>query len=137
MHQQPIILSPALREHIHSAPILVSDDDAMTRGLYRAIFDHAGLLSIETANATDVLHICHQQPISLVISDIRNTPMNGFDLLRVLRADSFAQHIPVLIVTAASDARDMAYAHGAKGYLTKPFTPNEILLEIARLIGIQ
>lgn len=126
-----------LQTETEIAPILVSDDESMTRALYRAIFERVGLSCIEVWSAADVVRMCQEQPVSLVISDIRNQHMSGLDMLHALRQDPYTQHIPLLFVTATSGMRPIAFEMGANGYLSKPFVPNDLLLEIWRLIGIQ
>ena len=118
------------------APILVSDDDTMTRALYRAILERAGLSYLDTWNASEALSICQNQPISLIISDIRNQDMNGLDMLQLLRDNPDTQNVPLLFITATQDTRSVAFELGANGYLSKPFAPAEILIEIWQLIGI-
>jgi CheY-like chemotaxis protein len=140
--EETMTLSDAQLEFLQAetqlAPILISDDDSMTRALYRAIFERAGNLAcIEIWSATEVLRICQEQPVSLVISDIRNQHMNGLDMLRALRENPYTHHIPVLFVTATQDTRDQAYDAGANGYMYKPFQPSDLLLEIWHLIAIQ
>src|SRR5690349_20335079 len=92
-------LSPSqlaqLQKITASAPILVSDDDSMTRKLYRAILAPFELPFLDTWNPAEALTICQQQPISLIISDIRNQNLNGLELVRLLRADPTTRHIPL------------------------------------------
>jgi response regulator RpfG family c-di-GMP phosphodiesterase len=76
-----------LRNFTASHPVLVTDDDTMSRALYRAIFDQYGLNLIETRSSADALHTCQTQPISLVISDIMKPHMNGLEMLQMLRSN--------------------------------------------------
>jgi two-component system chemotaxis response regulator CheY len=59
-----------------------------------------------------------------VVSDINMPNMNGFDLLKAVKADDSLKHIPVLMVTAEARKEDIVLAAqtGAAGYIVKPFT---------------
>ena len=75
-----------------------------------------------------------------VVSDINMPNMNGFDLLKAVKADAALRHIPVLMVTAEARKEDIVLAaqSGAAGYVVKPFTKatleeklQKILLKLA------
>jgi two-component system chemotaxis response regulator CheY len=59
-----------------------------------------------------------------VVSDINMPNMNGFDLLKAIKADANLKHLPVLMVTAEARKEDIVLAvqSGAAGYIVKPFT---------------
>ena len=59
-----------------------------------------------------------------VVSDINMPNMNGFDLLKAIKADASLKHLPVLMVTAEARKEDIVLAvqSGAAGYIVKPFT---------------
>jgi two-component system chemotaxis response regulator CheY len=59
-----------------------------------------------------------------VVSDINMPNMNGFDLLKAVKADAALRHIPVLMVTSEARKEDILLAaqSGAAGYVVKPFT---------------
>ncbi len=123
-----------LRIHTARYPLLVTDDDPMSRTLYRALFQHDGLTHVDTRDSREALRICQMQPISLVISDIMKPHMDGLEMLERLRTTPATQLIPLLFITGSSSLRDMAIQASANGFLTKPCHPNEILHEIWRLL---
>ena len=118
-----------------SRPILVSDDDPMSRLLYRSIFEHAGLTHLETRSSSDALEICRKQPISVVISDILKPHMSGLQMLEDLRQHPRTRYIPLIFVTGMVNTEDIAWQSGADGYLQKPFHPNALLVEIWHLLS--
>lgn len=126
----------ALQKLTHTAPLLVTDDDLMSRRFYRALLaDTCGLTLIETGDPTEALKICQAQAVSLVISCIiKPTRMDGLKLVSDLRASAETRAIPLMIVTAALNTRELAFEAGADAYLSKPCHPNEILQEIWRLL---
>ena len=117
----------ALQKLTLQAPLLITDDDAMSRTFYRTLLaDTIGLTLVET---------CHKQPISLIISCIlKPLSKDGFDLAVELRADPQTRQIPLLIITATMHTRELALQAGANAYLNKPCHPNEILQTIWHLL---
>lgn len=116
-------------------PLLVSDDETMSRTLYRSLFQHDRLTHLDTRSSQEALYICEREPVSLVISDIMKPRMNGIDMLHHLRSNSDTWHIPVLFVTGSSQLRQAALQSGADGFITKPYHPNELLQEIWRILA--
>lgn len=121
-----------LRAYTQKYPIVVTDDDVMTRGLLRTILRDLTVIFIR--EGAEVLDICRQHPVSLVISDIMKPRMTGLEMLRHLRADPATTHVPVIFVTGSSNSEALAYDMGADGHLMKPFHPNALLLEIWRVL---
>lgn len=126
----------ALQKLTATAPLLVTDDDLMSRQYYRTLLAQtSGLTLLETWDPDEALRICHRQPISLVISCIlKPATTDGFKLVSDLRADPRTRAIPLLFITGTQHTRDLAFEAGADAYLSKPCHPNEILQEIWRLL---
>lgn len=126
----------ALQQYTASRPLLVTDDDMMSRKFYRALLQQTnGLNLIDTWDPLEAVRICRTQPISLVITCIiKPRSMDGLDLMADLRADPRTKSIPLLFITGSHHARDMVLDAGAEAFLTKPCHPNEILQEIWRLL---
>lgn len=126
-----------LQDFTASHPVLVTDDDSMSRALHRAIFNQYGLNVIETRSSDSALEICQTQRISLVISDIMKPHMDGLEMLQYLRADPRTEHIPLIFVTATTGTRDVAFQFGADAFIRKPFHPQDLLVEVWRLLPKQ
>jgi two-component system chemotaxis response regulator CheY len=71
-----------------------------------------------------------------VVSDINMPNMNGFDLLKAIKADSALKHIPVLMVTAEARKEDIVLAaqSGAAGYIVKPFTKATLEEKVLKIV---
>jgi two-component system sensor histidine kinase/response regulator len=124
-----------LRAFTADYPLLVTDDDTMSRALHRAIFDQYDLRVVETRSSVDTLDICRKQPIALIISDIMKPHMDGLEMLQYLRADPRIEHIPLIFVTATTGTREIAFQLGADSFIRKPFHPHELLWEVWRLLS--
>jgi two-component system chemotaxis response regulator CheY len=71
-----------------------------------------------------------------VVSDINMPNMNGFDLLKAVKADDALKHIPVLMVTAEARKEDIVLAaqSGAAGYIVKPFTKATLEEKVTKIM---
>ena len=114
--------------------ILVVDDDLDVLTMTRSIFERAGYTQIMTANSGETaLNLLARRLPAMVILDVMMPDMDGFDLLREIRAIS---NIPVLMLTAKGEAEDKftGFELGADDYLVKPFLPKELLLRVAAIL---
>ena len=99
------------------------------------ILQRAGI-EIETAtDGVDALGRIRRGTYSGVILDIMLPGMNGFDLLRAVRADRSLDGLPVIVLTAKGQAidRQMAEAIGATAFITKPFSNVDLVRRVTEL----
>ena len=113
--------------------VLVVDDDA---GVRQLVDDYLGANDFRVSAAESgpqLLTALRTQVIDLVLLDLRLRAEDGMHLLRVLRAES---QIPIIILTGRSEEADrvMGLELGADDYLTKPFSPRELLARIRTVL---
>ncbi len=104
---------------------LVVDDFSTMRRIVRGLLKEMGITSVDEAeDGAIALHMLKGKPYDFVVSDINMPNMNGFELLKAIKADQDLKHLPVLMVTAEARKEDivMAVQSGAAGYIVKPFT---------------
>ena len=104
---------------------LVVDDFSTMRRIVRGLLKEMGCNNCEEAEDGQVaLQMLKAAKFDFVVSDINMPNMNGFDLLRSIRADRELRNLPVLLVTAEARKEDIISAAqaGANGYIVKPFT---------------
>ena len=104
---------------------LIVDDFSTMRRIVRGLLKEMGCNNADEAEDGAVaLSMLKVQPYNFVVSDINMPNMNGFDLLKAIKADDSLKHIPVLMVTAEARKEDIVLAaqSGAAGYIIKPFT---------------
>ena len=75
-----------------------------------------------------------RQPFAAVILDIMLPGINGFEVLRAIRADRALAGLPVIVLTAKGQAKDReaAEAIGASAFITKPFSNAEVVARVSR-----
>ena len=115
----------------HTERILVVDDEEPIRTLLARILGLHGYDCVAVETAAEARAVLAEHEIALVLSDVRLPVESGFDL-----AGEIARSHPdtaVVMVTGVDDrdAAEQALAHGAYGYVLKPFRTNELLISVA------
>jgi two-component system OmpR family response regulator len=113
--------------------ILVVDDDPQIRDLLKEYFTENELRVSVTASGKEMMAILADHAIDLVVLDLRLAGEDGMALARKLREESA---IPVIILSGVRDEADriMGLELGADDYLTKPFSPRELLARIRTVL---
>lgn len=115
--------------------VLVVEDDGEVRAyLEKELGENFRVLA--AADGKAALRIVEEEEVSLVLSDVMMSEMNGFELCRTLKTRLSSSHIPVILLTALSDERQKRYglSGGADGYIQKPFQVNYVKLRMIRLL---
>ena len=104
---------------------LIVDDFSTMRRIVRNLLKELGYNNADEAeDGVAALAKLRGGDFEFVVSDLNMPNMNGFELLRQIRADDSLKHLPVLLVTAEAKKEDIVTAAqiGASGYIVKPFT---------------
>ena len=116
-----------------SLRVLLIDDDRIQLTLTAAMLQHSGIASVSCMQPDELLDALRSGTFDVLLTDVQMPAINGFDLLRLLRASNLpqARTIPVIAVTARSDMKPEEFtAHGFAGCLHKPFTVAELFREL-------
>ena len=116
---------------------LIVDDFSTMRRIVRGLLKEMGCNNADEAEDGAVaLSMLKAQKYDFVVSDINMPNMNGFDLLKAVKADDNLKHIPVLMVTAEARKEDivMAAQSGAAGYIVKPFTKATLEEKVQKIL---
>ena len=122
--------------------ILIVDDSSVMRKIVERSLRQAGLdLSevLEASNGAEALAAMQKGAVDMILSDINMPVMDGLEFLKGLAALETAKDVPVVMITTeGSEARVVeALSAGAKGYLRKPFTADQIKERVMPLLGGQ
>lgn len=119
------------------ARILVADDDEVLRRLVTHVLTREGYQVVAAGNGEEVLqHVMSRRPDAIIL-DAMMPGIDGLEVLHALRQGETTKDIPVIMLSARSQERDVVrgFDFGANDYLGKPFKPGELLVRLKRLIG--
>jgi two-component system, chemotaxis family, chemotaxis protein CheY len=120
------------------AKILIVDDSRTIRQQVTLTLGQAGYQILEAEDGIQGLDmIGSQSDIALVICDINMPNMNGIEMLTAVKADIRNAALPVLMLTteARADLIQQAKRIGAKGWVVKPFKPDQLAAAVRKIVG--
>jgi chemosensory pili system protein ChpA (sensor histidine kinase/response regulator) len=129
--------TPSAHAPLRAPMVLVVDDSLTVRRVTQRLLAREGYRVVTAKDGMDALErLAEERPV-VVLSDIEMPRMDGFDLLRNIRADARMQGLPVIMITSrtAEKHRDYAAQLGADHYLGKPYGEEELLSLVARYAG--
>jgi two-component system, chemotaxis family, chemotaxis protein CheY len=120
--------------------ILIVDDSRTMRQVIKKALSLSGFRvgeCLEAGNGKEALEVLSTAWVDLILSDIHMPEMDGFGLLQALREDENWQDLPVVMITTEANEQRLqkAMALGARGYIRKPFTPENIRSFLTRVMG--
>jgi len=125
---------------VRKLKVLIVDDSSVMRKIIERSLRQAGLdltEVLEASNGAEGLAAV-QTGLDMIFSDINMPVMDGLEFLKNLASVDAAKGVPVVMITTeGSEARVVeALSAGAKGYLRKPFTPEQVKERVAPLLGV-
>ena len=123
--------------HPSDLKFLVVDDFSTMRRIVRGLLKEMGCNNVEEAeDGVVALQMLKSNRYDFIVSDINMPNMNGFELLKAVKADDSLKHIPVLMVTAEARKENivMAAQSGASGYVVKPFTKTTLEEKVTKIM---
>jgi two-component system phosphate regulon response regulator PhoB len=116
--------------------VLVVDDESDIVALVAYHLAKAGYRVSTASNGADALFLAKSEVPSLLVLDLMLPGMSGFEVLEQLRGDEATAHVAVLMLTARREEPDRirGLSLGADDYLTKPFSPQELVLRVGAIL---
>jgi DNA-binding response OmpR family regulator len=116
------------------ARVLVVDDDLTVAGVVMGYLDRAGHQAVHVADGQKALDAIAAEPPDLVVLDLMLPEVDGLEVCRRVRAQH--PHLPIIMLTALGEAdeRIAGLEVGADDYVTKPFSPRELILRIESVL---
>jgi CheY-like chemotaxis protein len=114
--------------------ILVVDDEPYMIRLLQHHVERGGYKMVKAVNGREALEKATTHPPDLVIMDVMMPEFNGLEVLAEIRKNPKTRELPVIIMTANAQrfTKEEAESAGVSAFLTKPFSPTQLMLEIAR-----
>ena len=117
--------------------VLVADDDADIRDLVAFKLEQVGLEVIAVGDGEAALDEARAMQPELAVLDISMPGLSGIDVCRMLRADPATAGMLIIMLTARVQEQDVegGFSAGADDYVTKPFSPRELVSRIQALLS--
>src|SRR5262245_8232347 len=119
-----------------SKRILAVEDQEDNMQILRDLLVSAGYEIIEAENGEQALAAAQQKP-DLILMDIQIPIIDGYEVTRRIKADPMLTTIPIIAVTshAMDGGEDKARAAGCDDFISKPFSPRQLLATVRRYLG--
>lgn len=116
--------------------ILVVDDYQDAREMYAEYLQFSGFRVIEARNGNEAVSQAFEQRPDLILMDLSLPGMDGWEATRRLKADARTRHIPIVALTghALAGASEGAVKAGCDSFVTKPCLPDELVVEVRRML---
>lgn len=119
--------------------VLVVDDERHIVRLVQVNLERQGYEVLTAYDGVECLEKAKAEKPDLIVLDVMMPRMDGFEALQRLKTDPETRQIPVIMLTARAQDRDVlqGYTYGADLYLTKPFSPLELISLVKRVFESQ
>jgi two-component system alkaline phosphatase synthesis response regulator PhoP/two-component system response regulator VicR len=120
-----------------AAKILVCDDERHIVRLIQVNLERQGYTVVTAFDGKEGLEKVRSEKPNLLVLDVMMPYMDGFEVLKNLRREADTEDLPVIMLTAKAQDKDVfeGYHYGADMYLTKPFNPMELVTFVKRILG--
>jgi DNA-binding response OmpR family regulator len=117
--------------------VLVADDDADIRDLVAFKLEQAGFEVVAVEDGHTALEQARSRQPTLAVLDVSMPGLSGIEVCRMLRADAATAGILIIMLTARVQEQDVegGFSAGADDYVTKPFSPRELVSRIEALLS--
>ena len=117
--------------------VLVAEDSATVLAMVTARLERSGYDVIAARDGEAAVQLARERLPAVVILDVEMPVLNGLEVARRLRGDEATRAIPIIMLTGNDGAADIeaGLAAGAAEYVTKPFSPQDLMVSVERILG--
>ena len=118
--------------------VLIVDDSRTIRQQVNFTLSKGGFEVVEAEDGKDGIVKLRAHPeVAMIISDVNMPNMNGLEMVEAIKGDATLTHPPIVMLTTegAGELVERAKAAGAKGWLVKPFKPEQLVAVVNKLVG--
>lgn len=120
--------------------VLIVDDSSAMRTFVRATLESQGIAKqiVEAAGGFEALRLLPRERFDLAIVDINMPDIHGLEVIKLIRASPQHRAVPLLVISSEASPRDRdrGIALGADTWLAKPFTPEQLIETVKRVIAL-
>ena len=111
-----------------AARVLVADDDEDILSLVAFRLERSGYEVLKAVDGEEALRLAIEEAPDLAVLDVMMPKLDGYEVTRRMRANEQTSRIPIILLTARAQERDVAagFEAGADDYVKKPFSPQEL-----------
>jgi two-component system, chemotaxis family, chemotaxis protein CheY len=122
--------------------VLIVDDSPAMRRFIARVLDVSGFPVSDIHEAADgrqALDVLEREWVDVILTDINMPGMNGAEMLEKMSQNELMRQIPVLVVSTDATVHRIVQMRqlGARGYLSKPFSPEELRAELEQVVGVE
>ena len=117
--------------------ILIVDDSIAQTRVMQSVLEQAGYSTVVSSDAKRVEQVVESERPQLILLDVIMPDRNGYQVCRELKSRAETRSIPVVLVTSKCEESDRFWGaqQGADGYVTKPFTKEELLQQVEKFVA--
>ena len=117
--------------------ILVLDDDPDIGVMLKMMLEFKGYTAIVTERAEHARKIIYSEPVDLIILDMLLSGVNGTEICAALKKDIVTAGIPIIMISAHPNAKELCQDAGADSFISKPFDMHDMLSTINNLLQME
>lgn len=116
--------------------ILIAEDERDIRDLIDFTLSYNGYEVLTASNGEEAIELVHQEMPDLILLDVRMPRMDGYEVCKQLKSNPLTTTIPVAFLSAKGQEAevDAGLQLGAEAYILKPFSPNDLVSQVAELL---
>src|SRR6202049_3885325 len=119
---------------------LIIDDSSVMRKIVERSLRQAGIdlvQVLEAGNGAEALAVLQENPVDLILCDLNMPVMDGLEFIKQLPGVANAKDVPVVMITTEGSESHVvqALSCGARGYIRKPFTPEQVREQVMPVLG--